>query len=296
MRRFSYWSIGVVTCVMLVLTVAFLDPEPARAQRPPEAGGQNLDARLTAVEDGLAAETVARAEADLNLAARLAAVEQGLAGEAAARADGDQALLDLLTGQTNVLCQEIQRMAGNPSSEAIALCGDRLFKTVFVTSTIQGFLGLAGADNNCNARAQAAGLPGTYTAWLSDSLTDARDRVTQATVPYVNTVGDTVADNFADLVNCGPSCLQAPIGFDEFGLTSSNLTPWTATNELGISKFGDNVFLTCNDWFTNNPQCFLDGTCFPAAAKGSISSINVGWTGGATHTCNHAHALFCFQN
>jgi Protein of unknown function (DUF1554) len=58
--------------------------------------------------------------------------------------------------------------------------------TVFVTS--QGFNGnlggLAGADTKCQALADTAGLGGTYKAWLSDSTTDARNRLTQATVPY----------------------------------------------------------------------------------------------------------------
>src|SRR5262245_56445509 len=37
--------------------------------------------------------------------------------------------------------------------------------------------GLTGADAKCNAAAQAAGLPGTYKAWLSDGYTNALTRL-----------------------------------------------------------------------------------------------------------------------
>ena len=127
----------------------------------------------------------------------------------------------------NALCGLFQGMAGNPSAEAIALCGDLLFKTVFVTSTEHtgdlktegvGATGLEGADNICNLRAQEAGLPGTYTAWLSDSSTVAKDRVTQSAIPYLRTDGVLVANDFTDLLDCGnPNCLRAPIEIDETG-------------------------------------------------------------------------------
>jgi len=68
---------------------------------------------------------------------------------------------------------------------ALSLVSDLI---VFVTSTVQtgnlktvgaGATGLEGANNICNARATAAGLPGTYTAWLSiTGGVAAKDRVT----------------------------------------------------------------------------------------------------------------------
>ena len=78
-------------------------------------------------------------------------------------------------------------------------------KIVFVTrQDFTGNLGgLSGADDKCNTAATAGGLPGTYTAWLSDSGNDAKDRVTQSALPYLRTDGVRVADNFADILNCG---------------------------------------------------------------------------------------------
>jgi hypothetical protein len=66
-------------------------------------------------------------------------------------------------------------------------------KRVFVTSTgYPGNLGgLAGADAKCQERATAAGLGGTFKAWLSAAGTgnSAAERLTHATVPYVRVDG-----------------------------------------------------------------------------------------------------------
>ena len=40
-----------------------------------------------------------------------------------------------ITSLEDVLCKEIQRLAGQPSPEAVDLCGEKLFKVIFVTST-----------------------------------------------------------------------------------------------------------------------------------------------------------------
>jgi hypothetical protein len=62
-------------------------------------------------------------------------------------------------------------------------------KRVFVTSTVYtGNLGgSAGADDKCQERADAAGLGGTFKAWLSATGTgnSAFDRLSHASVPYV---------------------------------------------------------------------------------------------------------------
>ena len=59
----------------------------------------------------------------------------------------------------------------------VFVVGTRAMNLAFVTSQswAGGALGgLAGADAKCNAAAVAAGLGGTYVAWLSDSQNDAR--------------------------------------------------------------------------------------------------------------------------
>ena len=81
----------------------------------------------------------------------------------------------------------------------------------FVTSTGSGkgadFGGLAGADRHCQTLASAAGLAGTWHAYLSASAgstdgagtkaVDARDRIGSG--PWTNVKGVTIADSVADL-------------------------------------------------------------------------------------------------
>src|SRR5690606_18797239 len=61
-----------------------------------------------------------------------------------------------------------------------------------------GNTGVAAADAVCNAEAAAAGLPGTYVAWMSDATDDAYCRVHQLT-------GKKAA-------NCGLGALPATAG------------------------------------------------------------------------------------
>ncbi|MCA9638983.1 MAG: DUF4215 domain-containing protein, partial [Myxococcales bacterium] len=76
-------------------------------------------------------------------------------------------------------------------------------RRVFVTSTLyQGNLGgLAGADAKCQARAQAAGLPGTFLAWLSDNTNNPNTRFTKSMGPYVLVNGTKIANNYTDLTD-----------------------------------------------------------------------------------------------
>src|SRR5213592_2896892 len=84
---------------------------------------------------------------------------------------------------------------------------------VFVTSTTHApdELGPADADRICNARAQAAGLPGTYVAWLSSSTEPARDRLGSAR-GWVRLDGLPFTDTLADLA---AGKVFYPVGLDE---------------------------------------------------------------------------------
>ena len=121
-------------------------------------------------------------------------------------------------------------------------------KQVFVTSTVySGDLGgLAGADEKCQQRAVAAGLPGTFRAWLSDGTTSASARLTHSTLPYVRVDGVQVADNWADLTDGG---LGAAIVVDELGvdIQMNDSEVWTATSSNG-NYFG----FSCANWATGS--------------------------------------------
>ena len=106
-----------------------------------------------------------------------------------------------------------------------------LLKKVFVTSqTYTGNLGgLAGADAKCQNLADAAGLPGTFKAWLSDGTTSAASRFIQRPVPYA-LVGDTIISySWNDLTD---GSLLHPINLDENGNLVEEVV-WTNTTTSG---------------------------------------------------------------
>src|SRR5205823_203503 len=77
-------------------------------------------------------------------------------------------------------------------------------KVVFVTSTsYDGNLGgLTGGDAKCQARAVAAGLAGTYKAWLCSGSTSAASRLSHlSTGDYVRLDGAVLANGWAGLTD-----------------------------------------------------------------------------------------------
>jgi hypothetical protein len=163
------------------------------------------------------------------------------------------------------------------------LCGVR---RIFVTSQVYtaDLGGLSGADAKCQALADAAGLGGTFKAWLSDSKTDARDRVTHVGDPYTLADGVTVvAPDWHYLMNTpNGTMLEHAIDRTETmnpaptnGTINCGSGPsaWTATVADGTLLQGVdcsplNECLTCNDW--SSPAADM------AATLGKATAINNG--------------------
>jgi hypothetical protein len=159
--------------------------------------------------------------------------------------------------------------------------------TVFVTSAIyNGDLGgLAGADATCQALADAAGLTGTYKAWLSDTTASPSTRFTQSANPYVRVDGVIVADNWADLTD---GTLDATISRDEHGALTAWTSVWTSTTPLG-TIYPSNGNYTCNEW---------RGTSFYAGGTGSTLHTDGYWTAVLVNgipDCNLRNALYCVE-
>jgi hypothetical protein len=130
-------------------------------------------------------------------------------------------------------------------------------KVAFVTSALYqgGYLGgLDGADAACGKLADAAGLTGTFKAWLSSSTIAAADRLTHSTDPYLLVDGTRVADDWADLTHAQ---LRSSINVDENGTTLPDPVDlmlggpvWTGTEFDGVPyttpvpTAGEN----CNGW------------------------------------------------
>ena len=138
--------------------------------------------------------------------------------------------------------------------------------------------GLAAADYYCNNFADQAGLPGTYVAWMSDSTTNAGDRVT-SDGPYVTPAGDLVANSLADLVD---GSLNTPIDDDENGTTVPPTAVWTGTASTGLSTGGN-----CLDW--------TDGTSSQQAIVGLNTSTSSEWTNSFSEFCDLSLPNYCVQ-
>jgi hypothetical protein len=164
--------------------------------------------------------------------------------------------------------------------------------TVFVTRDVYtGEMGgLTGADEICTASATAAGLGGTWTAWLSDSTTDARDRIPDGEYRLVDGI-TLVADGLEDLVD---STLNNAINQDENGNPWSQ-NVWTGTQPNGIlytDNFG--AFETCNDW--------TDGTNDFDGVVGNSGAVDGNWTAFGNQApldpqlspCSGFRSLYCF--
>jgi hypothetical protein len=157
---------------------------------------------------------------------------------------------------------------------------------VFVTSTTQapGSLGgLAGADAICNQLAGSANLPGMYVAWLSDSMTSARQRLGSASgwarvdgKPFARTIDDLVAGK-----------IWYPPRIDEHGYEHTDPTDKviTATNPDGTADSAR----TCQDF--TMPITTAD------LMAGSPSGGTVEWTTGGANLsvrCDFPARLYCF--
>lgn len=164
-------------------------------------------------------------------------------------------------------------------------------KRIFITkATYDGDLagaggkatGLAGADALCEQAAASAELGGTWKAWLSDSTTDAIDRIDDAS-PWYNV--DRSAILFPNKATLGtkPYDTFGPILLDETGGTvGSSALAWTGTQ--GGGRAADYV---CNDWTSASTSVY--GEYFTA------TSATLWNDGSFFKECFFSHALVCIE-
>ena len=152
---------------------------------------------------------------------------------------------------------------------------------IFLTSAVStaNLGGLSGADRLCNALASAAGMPGRYVAWLSDSHTDAVARVT-SNGPYVTRTGTVVASGLPDLVD---GALRYPIRQDEHGNDVPLREVWTGTDPLGLRTSAN-----CEDWTSG-----AEGA--PYGRIGWNTAPDSKWTSAAIQFCDRNMSLYCVE-
>ncbi len=152
---------------------------------------------------------------------------------------------------------------------------NRIFAT---TATPNGaFGGLAGGDAICAAAAASAGLHGTWIAWLSDSSTNAIDRLDVNSGPFLTMDGFLIASNKADLTD---GTLANSITRNEFSGTAAAFI-WTGTLTNGTSGGGN-----CSDWTSTGGS----------GMTGVTGSTSGSWTqNGGGSVCSAPSSLFCIE-
>jgi hypothetical protein len=151
---------------------------------------------------------------------------------------------------------------------------------VFVTSTMQAanYGGLAGADNLCQTRARAAGLAGTYVAWLSTGTTSAVSRLGTAT-GWKRRDGLPVANMPADLV---AHKMFYPIRLTESGTDVFESVVHTATTDSGALNPGST---TCSGYTSADSQYITTG--FSSGTSSLFTAFD-------SETCATPERLYCF--
>ena len=192
-------------------------------------------------------------------------------------------------------------------------------KRVFVSSQLydgnfgagQRVLGYPIADQQCQALAQAAGLSGSYKAWLSGRVDTGAGplphgvvhRFTQSSGPYVLVNGTKVADNWADLTD---SSLDHAIDRTENDAAVGGETRvWTNTTTAGqawdngrhcapgLSSDIPGIWT----WTCGAPSWTAGDCRFESGKYGQANSTSGSWTGTESSNtgCDQRFHLYCFE-
>ena len=190
---------------------------------------------------------------------------------------------------------------GFTCKNGVCISANQETKLVFVTSIgFDGNLGgVLGADVRCAERAAAAGLPGTFKAWISagEISSSPSVRFVKSDIPYALKDGTIIAANWADLTD---GELQAPISVTELdGSPNYGPSVWSFTRTNGTPGLFDNpnhvcygTNCHCNGWTTTQTQ----GYNKPGSAVGEWAKPNDDWTDYSfANACASKRGLYCFE-
>jgi hypothetical protein len=164
-------------------------------------------------------------------------------------------------------------------------------KFVFVSSQLYtGNLGgLEGAAAKCQALAEAAELPGTYRAWLSDNTGSPLTWMTKSTEPYVLPDGTKVADGWHDLID---SMLD----------TGINMTEHKGKPPLGPFTCGPGAPSVWSNTDINGELLDSNGSCSNWSSTrgetewGRADAFDVWWTTSCGPIpCEWVGLIYCFE-
>ncbi len=170
-------------------------------------------------------------------------------------------------------------------------------KRVFVTSSdsvgqlnhdVQGEWtahGIAAADLICQDLADAAGLNGSFLAWIADVASSPASRFVRHAGAYELVDGTRIADDWHDLVD---GTLLAPIDRDESGVVLNPDTVWTGTTSTGDPRRNpSSVDNHCVNWSSTSLARY--------ASSGWMGLTDHSWAHGPSIACDSAHRHYCFE-
>jgi hypothetical protein len=156
-------------------------------------------------------------------------------------------------------------------------------RAIFVTRAVyrSTFGGVAGADFRCQSSATAAGLSGTFRAWISDSTVEAGARF-RANGPWVEIGTGRLVFRDRAALRGYPA---VPLERDEGGREAPDRW-WTGTLANGVASAK-----TCNDWVSESS--LLGGMTGTRRARGAPGQE---WTEDVAYACGQSLALLCLED
>jgi len=192
---------------------------------------------------------------------------------------------DTLCDDGNACTAASTCQAGQCESQGASSCGKRIFVSSVVyggagDTTFAGLAGPQGADAECQQMADAAELGGTFVALLSDTSTNAYERLGDAPGGYENTAGLPVAPDKDALLG---GRLWHPVGFDE------NVVPADPFEVVatGTGGGGNLAFNHCQNW-----SAFVSGAF---AQAGFADAGNLRFIGFDSANCNETFRIYCVE-
>lgn len=167
--------------------------------------------------------------------------------------------------------------------DAVALSSQGGKKRVFISSvTYNGNLGgLSGADDKCNSLASAAGLGGTWKAYLSTAATDAFERIADVGPWYLVDETYLVFQNKAQF-STGPS---NPIMMTETGEWLSGFAfVWTGSGGSGDYHI---TYGACASWTSSSAGV--------TGVTGNYTENTVAWQTSGYAYCHTSRHIYCFE-
>jgi cysteine-rich repeat protein len=200
-------------------------------------------------------------------------------------------ILDAADGET---CDDGNNTDGDGCSadchhtERLVFVSSTLFKGDMSSLTMPplkaSVMGVARGDARCQTLATAAGLTGTFKAWLSNT-TDApatRFDTTFTGIYRLTSAGNPIVATGWSGLTTNP--LLHPIDADENGKSASGELVWTNTLPDGTPASN----LHCSDW--SSPLA-KDST-----TAGDSSQIDATWTNLDSGLCASPYRLYCFED